>query len=184
MKSLIAMAALMAAAVAAQPAAAQLGGSKSPIDITADEGETHNADCTATWRGAAEALQGTSRLRADVMTATMERQTEKVKTSGSGGGGCGELVTLEAKGSVYFVTPTRRVHGDRGVYDAASTTVTITGDVTAVEGDNVMRGAKMVYNTQTGEGHVEGGAKGLGAKNRPRGVFYPKQSPSKDGQPK
>ncbi len=185
MKSLIAMAALAAAALAAQPAAAQLGGSKAPVDITADEAESHNADCTATWRGSAEALQGTSRLRADVMTAQMERQTEKVKTSGTtGSGGCGDLVSIEAKGSVYFVTPTRRVHGDKGFYDAASTTVTITGDVTAVEGENVMRGAKMIYNTQTGEGHVEGGAKGLGAKNRPRGVFYPKQTPSKDSQPK
>ncbi len=186
MKSLIAMAALAAAgALAAQPAAAQLGGNKAPVDITADEAESHNADCTAVWRGAAEALQGTSRLRADVMTATMERQTDKVKASGgSGGGSCGDLVSLEAKGSVYFVTPTRRVHGDKGFYDAASTTVTITGDVTAVEGDNVMRGTKMVYNTQTGEGHVEGGGKGPGAKNRPRGVFYPKQTPSTDSQPK
>jgi lipopolysaccharide export system protein LptA len=198
MKSLIAIAAFAAVGVlAAQPAAAQLGGSKQPLDITADEAESHNAECTAIWRGAAEALQGTSRLRADVMTATMERQADKVKTSGStGGGSCGELLSLEAKGSVYFVTPTRRVHGDRGFYDAASTTVTITGDVTAVEGDNVMRGTKMIYNTQTGEGHVEGGGKGPGAKNRPRGVFYPKQTPSqtpsqapsqtpsKDSQPK
>jgi lipopolysaccharide export system protein LptA len=187
MKSLIAMAALAAAGVlAAQPAAAQLGGNKAPLDITADEAESHNAECTAIWRGSAEALQGTSRLRADVMTATMERQADKVKTAGAtgGGGSCGDLVSIEAKGSVYFVTPTRRVHGDKGFYDAASTTVTVTGDVTAVEGDNVMRGTKMVYNTQTGEGHVEGGGKGPGAKNRPRGVFYPKQSQSKDSQPK
>ena len=186
MKSLIAITALAAAGVlAAQPAAAQLSGNKAPLDITADEAESHNTDCTAIWRGSAEALQGTSRLRADVMTATMERQTDKVKASGgSGGGSCGDLVSLEAKGSVYFVTPTRRVHGDKGFYDAASTTVTITGDVTAVEGDNVMRGTKMVYNTQTGEGHVEGGGKGPGAKNRPRGVFYPKQTPSTDSQPK
>src|SRR5258708_40275699 len=140
MKSLIARVALAAAALAAQPAAAQLGGSKAPVDITADEAESHNADCTATWRGSAEALQGTSRLRADVMTAQMERQTEKVKTSGTtGSGGCGDLVSIEAKGSVYFVTPTRRVHGDKGFYDAASTTVTITGDVTAVGGGHDMR---------------------------------------------
>ena len=66
MKSLFAMGTL-ALALAAQPAAAQLGSSKAPIDITADEGETHNADCTTIWRGSAEALQGTSRLRADVM---------------------------------------------------------------------------------------------------------------------
>ncbi|HEX2815324.1 MAG TPA: hypothetical protein VHN39_02950, partial [Phenylobacterium sp.] len=57
-----------------------------------------------------------------------------------------------------------------------TTTITITGDVTAVDGENVMRGTKMVYNTQTGEGHVEGGGKGPNAKNRPRGVFYPKDS--------
>ena len=192
MKSLIAMAALAAAGVlAAQPAAAQLGNAKAPLDITADEAESHNAECTAIWRGSAEALQGTSRLRADVMTATMERQANKVKPSGAptggattGGGSCGDLISIEAKGSVYFVDATRRVHGDKGFYDAASTTVTITGDVTAVEGDNVMRGTKMVYNTQTGEGHVEGGGKGPGAKNRPRGVFYPKQTQSKDSQPK
>jgi lipopolysaccharide export system protein LptA len=186
MKSLIAIAALAAAGVlVAQPATAQLGNSKEPLDITADEAESHNTECTAIWRGSAEALQGTNRIRADVMTATMERQANKAKATGStGGGSCGDLVSIEAKGSVYFVSPTRRVHGDKGFYDAASTTVTITGDVTAVEGDNVMRGTKMVYNTQTGEGHVEGGGKGPGAKNRPRGVFYPKQTPSKDSQPK
>jgi lipopolysaccharide export system protein LptA len=183
MKSLIAMAALAAAGVlAALPAAAQLGNAKAPLDITADEAESHNAECTAIWRGSAEALQGTSRLRADVMTATMERQANKVKPSGGattgGGSNCGDLISIDARGSVYFVDATRRVHGDKAFYDAASTTVTITGDVTAVEGDNVMRGTKMVYNTQTGEGHVEGGGKGPAAKNRPRGVFYPKQTPS------
>ena len=48
---------------------------------------------------------------------------------------------------------------------------------TAVDAsNNVMRGTRMVYNTQTGEGHVEGGGKGPGSKNRPRGVFYPKDS--------
>jgi lipopolysaccharide export system protein LptA len=188
MKSLIAIGALAAAGVlAAQPAAAQLGSNKEPLDITADEAESHNAECTATWRGSAEALQGTSRLRADVMIATMERQANKVKASGAttgGGSSCGDLISIDAKGSVYFVDATRRVHGDKAFYDAASTTVTITGDVTAVEGDNVMRGTKMVYNTQTGEGHVVGGGKGPGAKNRPRGVFYPKQTQSKDSQPK
>jgi lipopolysaccharide export system protein LptA len=204
MKSLITMAALAAAALTAQPAAAQPApakpapaqtaasqpdNAKAPLDISADEAETHNAECTAIYRGSAEALQGISRLRADVMTATMERQTNKVKPaagSASGAGGdssCGALVSIEAKGSVYYVDSTRRMHGDKGFYDAASTTVTITGDVTAVEGDNVMRGTKMVYNTQTGEGHVEGGGKGPGAKNRPRGVFYPKQASTQATSP-
>jgi lipopolysaccharide export system protein LptA len=186
MKSLIAMAsvALAAGAVAcgaASPAAAQLSRNpKAPIDITADQLETHNADCVSVWTGSAEALQDTSRLRADVLTARMEvKKTPKAAGAApsTGSGNCGDLLSINAKGSVYYVSSDgRRVHGDEGVYDASSTTITITGDVVAVDGQNVMRGTRMVYNTQTGEGRVEGGAKGPAAKNRPRGVFYPKES--------
>jgi lipopolysaccharide export system protein LptA len=188
MKSPIAMAALMAvAAFAAQPACAQLAKHpKQPIDITADHLETHNTDCTAIWTGSAEALQDTSRLRADTMVAHLEVKKDKPASSAGGAAAndCGEMISLEAKGHVYYVAADgRRVHGDNGFYDAANTTITITGDVTAVDGNNnVMRGTKMVYNTQTGEGHVEGGGKGAGAKNRPRGVFYPKDAQDQNGQ--
>jgi lipopolysaccharide export system protein LptA len=180
MKSPIAMAALAAAALAVQPAAAQSPkNSKAPFDVSADQLETHSADCVAIYSGSAEALQEASRLRADTMIAHLEVTKGKPAkaTTASPGAGCGAMTTLEAKGNVYYVSGDgRRVHGDNGFYDAASTTITITGDVTAVDGQNVMRGAKMVYNTQTGEGHVEGGGKGPNAKNRPRGVFYPKDA--------
>ena len=182
MKSLIAMAArtaLMASAAAAlcaAPAAAQLAKHpKAPIDITADQLETHSTDCVSVWTGSAEALQDTSRLRADTMIAHLE--VTKGRQPGATGAGCGALISIEAKGNVYYVSSDgRRVHGDNGFYDEHNTTITITGDVTAVDKQNVMRGTKMVYNTQTGEGHVEGSAKGVNAKNRPRGVFYPKES--------
>ena len=180
MKSLIAIAALAAAGLAAQPAAAQSPkNSKAPFDVSADQLETHSADCVAIYSGSAEALQADSRLRADTMIAHLEvNKTKGAKgTTTTAAAGCGAMTTLEAKGNVYYLSGDgRRVHGDNGFYDSASTTMTITGDVTAVDGQNVMRGTKMVYNTQTGEGHVEGGGKGPGAKNRPRGVFYPKDS--------
>jgi lipopolysaccharide export system protein LptA len=208
MKSLIAMAAPVALAAAlaavlaaqpaaalsapAQPAAAQPAGgqptksSKSPMDVTADHMETHNADCIVVFTGSAEALQDASRLRADVMTAHLEVQKDKPKsgsTTGASSNTCGDMTTLDAKGNVYYASADgRRVHGDNAFYDAATTTVTITGDVTAVDGQNVMRGTKMVYNTDTGEGHVEGGGAGPGAKNRPRGVFYPKDSSTQGDQ--
>ena len=177
MKSLIAMAAAVAAA-AAHPAAAQTSqDSKLPWDITSDRGETHTSDCTAIWSGSAEALQGSSRLRADTMITHLEIKKGKAGAPGAVSNACGDMVNLEAKGSVYYVSADgRRVHGDNGFYDAASKTITITGDVTAVDGQNVMRGTKMVYNMDTGEGRVEGGGKGAGAKNRPRGVFYPKDA--------
>lgn len=179
MTSLGAMAALtaMAAGLAAQPAMAQLGkNAKAPIDISADRLDTRNADCTYIYTGSAEALQDTSRLRANVMIVHLEIKKDKPSANAQAPSTCGEMLNVEAKGNVYYASGDgRRVHGDNGVYDAASTTVTITGDVTAVDGkNNVMRGSRMVYNTKTGEGHVEGGGKGPGSRDRPRGVFYPK----------
>jgi lipopolysaccharide export system protein LptA len=194
MKSPIAMAVLAAAVLTAplfvaHGAAAEAAASaqpaknpKAPVDIRSDTAETHSADCTAIWSGSAEALQDTSRLRADVMIAHQEVLKKEKASSASGtaspAGACGDTVSLEAKGHVYYANAAdgRRVHGDNAFYDYGSTTITITGDVTAVDGQNVMRGTKMVYNTQTGEGHMEGSAKGAGAKNRPRGVFYPKDA--------
>jgi lipopolysaccharide export system protein LptA len=144
----------------------------------------HNSDCTVIYTGSAEALQENSRLRANTLIAHLEKKA-KAKAGLSGGdvGACGDMTSLEAKGAVYYVSGDgRRVHGENGFYDAASTTITVTGDVTAVDGKNVMRGTKMVYNTQTGEGHVEGAGKGPNGKNRPRGVFYPKDANDQGAQ--
>lgn len=191
------LAALLALAV--QPAAAQAttqgtpaqaksssaAQKKAPIDITADRLDTQNNDCVYTWTGSAEALRDTSRLRADVMIAHLEiKKDVKAPKSAAGsgapgdnGGTCGEMTTLDARGHVYYVSVDgKRVHGDNAHYDAATTTITITGDVTAVQGQNVMRGTKMVDNTDTGQGYVEGGARGANAKNRPRAVLYPKDN--------
>jgi lipopolysaccharide export system protein LptA len=186
MKSLIAMAApalalTVAVLAGASPAAAQIAkGSKQPLDITADQLETHNADCVAVWTGSAEAMQDTSRLRSNIMIVHMEVTKGKpgaATTTGASSNGCGAMTSLEAKTNVYYLSGDgRRVHGDNAFYDAATKLITITGDVTAVDGQNVMRGTKMVYNMDTGEGHIEGGAKGPTSKNRPRGVFYPKDA--------
>ena len=149
--------------------AQQLGpNAKGPVDIAADELEVQNKQCVSTWKGKAEALQGEARLRADVLKAFFE---PKAGASGvTGAGACGDLIRMEAHGSVFYVTSKdQRVRGDDAVYEAGSDTVTMTGDVVAVQGQNVLRGARMVFNTETGEGHMVGG----GGSNRPRGVFYP-----------
>ena len=80
---------------------------------------------------------------------------------------------MEAEGSVYYVTPEQRVRSNKAVYEANTDTITMTGDVVAVQGQNVLSGDRMVFNTKTGQGQVMGGGKG--SKSRPRGVFYPKQ---------
>jgi lipopolysaccharide export system protein LptA len=189
MKSLtgITFAATAAAAAAAgamlwaMPAAAQLAAkSDAPVDITADELEVVQGQCISVWKGSAEALQDTSRLRADVLKAFFEPKAKSAAPAAPAAAGaaagtsaCGALIRMEATGSVYYVTPDQRVRANAAVYEASTDNITMTGDVVAVQGQNVLRGDKMVFNQKTGQGNVIGGGKG--GKNRPRGVFYPKQ---------
>jgi lipopolysaccharide export system protein LptA len=175
MKSLL-PSSILAAAVLAMSGVAHAQGlgpnADGPIDITADELEVQNKACISTWRGKAEALQGEARLRADLIRATFA--TKAGAGGATGSGACGDLIKMDAEGNVYYVTSkNQRVRGDVGVYDAQNETVTLTGDVVAVQDQNVLRGSRMIFNTQTGEGRMVGGATGPNAKNRPRGVFYP-----------
>ena len=174
MKSLVIPTLAAAALLGASAAHAQQLGPNSdgPVDITADELEVQNKACVSTWRGNAEALQGQARLRANLIRAVFA--TKPGAAGSTGTGACGDLIRMEAEGSVYYVTSKdQRVRGDNGVYDAQNSTVTLTGDVVAVQGQNVLRGSRMVFNTETGEGRMVGNATGRNAAARPRGVFYP-----------
>jgi lipopolysaccharide export system protein LptA len=182
-RSLTTITAALLALAAAQPAAAQLSPhSDGLIDVAADELEVNNTECTSVWRGNAEALQDDARLRANVLT-THSKPKPKT-TGGAATSGCGAVERMEAQGSVYYVTPGQRVRGDRAVYDAGSETITITGDVVAIQGQNVLRGSRMVINTKTGQGQVQGVAAGRNKTGRVRGVFYPNQQTGAAGQPK
>jgi lipopolysaccharide export system protein LptA len=165
------------ALLSAAPAMAQLAqNSDAPVDITADELEVFNTECQAVWRGNAEALQDTSRLRADVLK--IFNKPGVTKPGAAAGSNCGALDRLEADGSVYYVTPQQRVRGDAAVYNATGETITMTGNVVAIQGQNVLRGTRMVINTRTGQGQMQGQATGRNAQGRVRGVFYPKSEPA------
>ena len=176
---------LAAFALSGTPALAQqLGpGGDGPVDITADELEVQNKACVSIWRGRAEALQGQTRLRADLLRAIMATKQAVSGAPSLGTSACGDLIRMEAEGQVFYVTAKdQRVRGDAATYDANAETVTMTGDVIAVQGQNVLRGSRMVFNTKTGEGRLTGGTTGRNQSARPRGVFYQTTKPA--GAPK
>ena len=187
MRSLVSLTVLAAALAAGAPAFAQRlgpGAGDGPVDITSDEVEVQNKTCVSIWRGKAEALQGDTRLRADVLKTFFEPKAGGASNDAAiGGGSCGALLRMEAEGSVYYVTPQQRLRGDAGTYDAQNETIVVTGDVIAVQGQNVMRGTRMVFNTKTGEGRMVGGASGRNQPNRPRGVFYPSKKQADPASP-
>jgi lipopolysaccharide export system protein LptA len=169
-------ASLICAALASLPAAAQIAPEgKGPVDITADQLTGHNKECEAIYTGNAEALQGTSRLRSDVMNFF----NKKLPSTHPGGNAddnptCGDLERMEAHGNVFYVTPDRVVKGDDAVYTADNTTIVMTGkEVVATQGKNVISGTRLTINTNTGEATMVNEKTGRGAHDRVRSVIYP-----------
>ena len=127
------------------------------VSYGADAGEaTPNS---LSLRGRAEVVQGQNRLRADVI---------------SGSGVNSEIDRIEASGNVYFVTPEQTIRGDRAVFTLSDNEVVVTGDVIVTQGQNVMTGGRLTYNTATQAVTMAGGAGSNGG--RIRGVFYPERS--------
>lgn len=155
--------------------------SNAPIDITANQAEVITAKCIAIWRGAAEALQGDTRLRAN--TITVYAAPKGVGADGQQS--CGGTQRVVADGNVYYVTPTQNARGDHAVYTAAADQVVLTGDVIVVQGTDVARGARLTINTVTKQSTMESAVTGGDKPGRVRGVFYPdkKAQPDAGGKP-
>ena len=132
--------------------AARAGGDA--VSFGADGGEYTSTGIAL--RGRAEVMQGQNRLRADSINGTITG---------------GDLTRVEASGNVYFVTPNQTIRGDSAVYTFATDEVVVTGDVILTQGQNVLTGGRLVYNTRSESARMEGGAGSTGG--RIRGVFYP-----------
>lgn len=152
-------AAAIALTVLALPA---IGGAQtSPQPRTGDGAVSYGADGGEytpegfALRGRAEVIQGQNRLRADAINGFVTG---------------GDLRRVEATGNVYFVTPDQTIRGDHAVYTLAANEVVVTGDVILTQGQNVLTGGRLVYNTRTEAARMEGASSNGG---RIRGVFYP-----------
>jgi len=155
--------------------------SSAPVDISANEQEVINSQCKTIFRGAVEVLQDKARMRANVMTVYNRRAKPGKAASASspnGGNDCGDVDRVEADGEVFYVTPEQSVRGDHAVYDYATDTIVVTGDVVAVRGQDVARGDRMTIKTKTNDVKMESNATGRG-KTRVRAVLYPSDKDKK-----
>jgi lipopolysaccharide export system protein LptA len=163
------------AMTAPSAALAQLApSSNAPVDVTADQLEVQNQKCLAIWSGDAEALQATSRLRANVIN--IYNKAMPAHSGEQPGQNCGQLDRMEADGAVYYVTPNQIVKGDHAVYSADSKTIVVTGDVVVAQGRNVSSATRLVINTDTGVANMASDVTGRGHSGRVRAVLFPDQT--------
>ena len=150
---------------------------ETPIIDGADELELVDANHTAIWRGAVDAVQGQNRMRADQVTLIFNGRGRTGTTStGAPGKNWGDVQRMEAEGNVFFVSPQQRARGDRAVYELSSGNLVMTGNVIVAQGESVVKGDKLIIEVKTGHATMVSAAQGRGAPGRVRGVFYPDQN--------
>ena len=149
---------------------AQISASGGPLDISADALEVNDAQRVTTWRGKVEALQGTNRLRANLLNVYFVSGSGQRSTSAAPGSSWGDIDHLEAVGDVYFVTPQQVARGDKAVYTVSADTIVLSGNVVVAAGENVVRGDRLTIQVSTGQSTMDGSPAQSG---RVRGVFFP-----------
>ncbi len=138
-----------------------------PIEITSDTMEWLNEERIAIARGNADAVQGRYKLHADVLTAYLSRgdadTADKIK-----------LIT--ADGNVRLTTPEESARGETGQYDIEKGVVELTGSVVLTQGNNVLRGDKLVMDLNSGRSTLE-------SKDRVQAIFTAgDETASEEGQ--
>lgn len=155
---LIATAAMAWAPCALAQAPAWTFNPNAPLDVSAPEQAAFDQQtCRGELRGNVEINQDRVRLRARTMTTQATKR----------GSSCDGITRVEADGEVFYVTPSERVRADHAVYDLRADTVTFTGGVIVVRGENVTSSDRLVINLRTNDFTLGGGV---------RAVLYPERS--------
>lgn len=125
--------------------------SNAPINGAADSAVSEPG--LTIFSGQVDVRQGEVRILSDTM---------KVYSSSSNSTEAFDDVSkIEAIGNFFYITPDQEVSGEKGVYDRATDTFTVTGDVILLQGeDNVVTGDRLIYNLSSGEARVVGSCKG------------------------
>jgi lipopolysaccharide export system protein LptA len=156
-----------------------------PVHIEAATLEVRDKQQVATFSGDVRVQQGDTAMRCNSLLVFYEQDNGKaakgktMAAASPGPAGQQRIKRLEARGSVVVTQKGQTASGDLGVFDLATNTVTLTGNVVMTQGQNVLRGDKLVVNLTTGVSRVESGKNG----DRVQGLFLPAGPHGKPGGP-
>ncbi len=164
-----------------------------PIDLQAATLDVDDRAKTAVFRGDVTAVQGDVSLRAAELTVRYAGQSGLMGAGGvaaSGGAGAGatgatQITRIEARRKVLVTAKGgQTASGDRADFDTKANTVELGGDVVLTQGQNVVRGSKLVIDLNTGESRiVTSAAEGWQAKAGPDGAAPAIAAPRVPGAP-
>jgi len=154
-----------------------------PIEIVSDTAEWKRKENVAIFSGRVDAVQGTMRLRADqvfVHYVQKDASADAAEPDGDAAGSetpQGQSITkIDAKGNVIITDEEdRTANGDWALYDVKTRRIFMGDTVVLTQGDNVIRGQKLVMNLDSGETVLDAGTAGAGGTEggRVRSLFVP-----------
>ena len=150
---------LVLSLVAGLPALAQISSEGGPIYINSERTESLERDRKVLLVGNVDIRQGTARLRADTVTIQFAPQQGGASAQSAQGvaGSFGQVETILAEGNVYYVTPELKAKGDRGIYELATDTITMTGNVALMRDRDVAEGQRLRMEVSNRRTTLEGG---------------------------
>jgi lipopolysaccharide export system protein LptA len=124
-----------------------------PVDVTADRIEVQDRADRAMFVG-----------NVHVSQADLTLDTARLTVAYSGGPGAQggvQIRRLDAAGGVTVTSPSERASGDFGIYDLDRKLITLIGNVRLVRENNVVNGARLVIDLDSGRAVIDGGPPGV-----------------------
>ncbi len=157
--------------------------SDKPIDIVADSLEVDDGKKIAVFKGNVSATQGDFNLRAKEIQVLYNSGDDKAPATAETaasvpGGGNANITQIDARGKVLITTKgDQTATSDWAIFEVKKQQVTIGGDVKLSQGENLIRGSRLVIDLTTGLSRFETPKTSDAGDNGSRGVrmiFTPK----------
>jgi lipopolysaccharide export system protein LptA len=134
--------------------------SNAPVDVTADRIEVQDRADRAIFVGNVHATQADMTLDTERLTVAYSSKAAGASGASSGPGGV-QIHRLDAAGGVVVHSAAETARGDFGIYDLDRRLITIIGNVRLTQGNNVVNGARLVINLDSGRAVIDGGPPGV-----------------------
>ena len=153
-----------------QPTSALKGhNSNAPVDVTADRIEVQDRSDRAIFAGNVHVTQAELSLETPRLTVAY--------SGGQGGGTNVQIRRLDAAGGVVVKSPSETARGDFGIYDLDRKLITLIGNVQLRRENDLVNGARLVIDLDSGRAVVDGGPPGVNSSGgRVTGHFTVPQS--------
>lgn len=145
-----------------------------PIVIDAAALKVQDKDKKAIFTGNVQVVQGDTTMKCQTLVVYYGQEVgiagadQKPVASGpKNAQNAQNIRRIEALGGVTVVSKDQNATGNNGVYDLATKTITLEGNVVVSQGQNVIHGERVIVNTVTGNAQVEA-AKDSGSTTPPR----------------